>query len=151
MVLLNGEPNDMRHLLWKPIVFVLLLSVGGCSLPDIFKTVGDRGGDAADQAYALISVFNEVDAVALTFAQKPSTPLNIKILLKKLREPARLSVPLIAESAKAYRIAKNQLSTLAAPSTTDEVAAALIVLNNRLEIYSPPIEAFTDYFRSVED
>ncbi len=141
----------MKHALWKPIVFVLLLSVGGCSLPDIFRTVGDHGGDAADQAYALIAVFNEVDAVALTFAQKPDTPLNVKTLLKKLREPARLAVPLIAESAKTYRIAQRQLSTMVAPSTTDEVAIALTTLNNRLEIYSPSITAFTDYFRSVED
>ncbi len=130
-----------------PVFFLLV----GCNLPDIFRTVGDHGGDAADQAYALISVFNEVDAVALTFAQKPSTPQNVRVLLKKLREPARLSIPLIAEAAKTYRVTKNQLNTMATPSTTDEVAVALTVLNNRLEIYSPPIEAFTDYFRSVED
>ena len=141
----------MKRTLWKPIVFVLLLSVSGCSLPDIFRTVGDHGGDSADQAYALIAVFNEVDAVALTFAQKPTTPLEVKILLKKLREPARLSIPLIAEAAKTYRVTKNQLSTMAAPTTTDEVAVALTVLNNRLKIYSPPIQAFVDYFRSVED
>ncbi len=140
----------MRQKLWRPIVFVLLLSVSGCSLADIFRTVGDHGGDAADQAYALIAVFNEVDAVALAFAQKPSTSQTVRDLLKRLREPARLSIPLIAEAAKVYRITKNQLSTMAAPTTADEVAAALIVLNNRLEIYSPPIQAFVDYFNSVE-
>ena len=129
-----------------PVFFLLV----GCSVPDIFRTVGDHGGDAADQAYALIAVFNEVDEVALVFAQKSSTPLEVKILLKKLREPARLSIPLIAEAAKIYRITKNQLSTMAAPTTTDEVAAALTVLNNRLDIYSPPIKAFTNYFNSLE-
>ncbi len=139
--------KHIRQVLIGPL-FLLLV---GCTLPNIFKTVEEKGGDAADQAYALVAVFNEVDAVALTFAQKPDTPQEVKDLLKRLREPARLAIPLIAEAAKVYRIAQRQLSTMAAPSTTDEVAAALTVLNNRFEIYSPPIQAFIDYFHSVED
>ena len=140
----------MKQKLKMVLIVPVFLLLVGCNLPDIFRTVGDHGGDAADQAYALIAVFNEVDAVALTFAQRPSTSQTVRNLLKRLREPARLCIPLIAEAAKVYRITKNQLSTMAAPTTEDEVAAALIVLNNRLEIYSPPIQAFVDYFHSVE-
>ncbi len=139
--------KTLRMALVGPLFFLLV----GCTLPNIFKTVEEKGGDAADQAYALIAVFNEVDAAALTFAQKPDTPQKVRDLLKKLREPARLAVPLIAEAAKVYRITKNQLSTMVSPTTTDEVAAALTVLNNRFEIYSPTITAFTNYFHSVED
>ncbi len=138
----------LRQVLIGPLLFLLLV---GCTLPNIFKTVEEKGGDAADQAYALVASFNEIDEVALTFAQKPDTPQEVRDLLKKLREPARLAIPLITEAAKIYRVTKNQLSTMATPSTTDEVAAALTVLNNRFEIYSPSIQAFIDYFRSVED
>ena len=141
----------MKQKLKTVLIVPLFLLLVGCALPDVFRTVKEKGGDAADQAYALVAVFNEVDATALNFAQKPSTPLDVKILLKKLREPARLAVPLIAESAKAYRIGQKQLSTAAAPTTEAQVAAMLVVLNNRLAIYSPPIQAFIDYFRSVED
>ena len=141
----------MKRTLRTALIGPLFLLLVGCTIPDIFKTVEEKGGDAADQAFALVSVFNEVDAVALTFAQKSDTPQKVRDLLKKLREPARLAVPLIVEAAKVYRIAKNQLTTMAVPSTTDEVAVALTVLNNRFEIYAPPIQAFVDYFHSVED
>ena len=130
--------------------FVLLL-ISACALPDIFQTVEEKGGDVADKAFALVAIFNEVDAAALTFAQKLDTPQKVRDVLKKLREPARLAIPLISEAAKAYRVANNQLSAMAEPSTTEQVAAALTVLNNRFTIYAPTIQAFVDYFHAVED
>lgn len=140
----------MKHTLRAALVGPLLLLLIGCTLPDIFKTVEEKGGDAADQAFALVATFNEIDAAALAFGQKSDTPREVKDLLKKLREPARLAIPLIAEAATTYRITKNQLSTMASPSTMEEVSAALTVLLNRLEIYKPSIQAFINYFRSVE-
>ncbi len=141
----------MKHALRQALIGPLFLLMIGCTLPDIFKTVEEKGGDIADQAYALVATFNEVDAAALAFAQKPTTPQEVRDLLKRLREPARLAIPLIAEAAKTYRVAQKQLTTKAAPSTIEKVSAALAVLINRFEIYSPPVMAFVNYFRSVED
>ena len=134
--------------LHKPIVLALVLAVSACALPDVFRTVTDKGGDAVDQAYALVAVFNEVDEAALVFAENPDTPVEVKAVLKKLRGPAAAVVPLIAEAAKTARMALNSIANLQAaggevqPSDTEKAVAALQILNDRFEVYAPVIHVF---------
>ena len=73
----------------------------------IFQTVQDKGGDLADQAYALAATFNVIDEAALEFVQKTDTPDEVVRRLKQFREPARAAIPLIAEAAKNFRAVHN--------------------------------------------
>ena len=134
--------------LYKPIVLALALALSACALPDVFKTVEEKGGDAVDQAYALVAVFNEVDAAALAFAENPDTPAEAKAILKKLRGPAAAAVPLIVEAAKTARLALDSIANLQTaggevqPTDTEKAVAALRVLNHRFEAYAPAIQTF---------
>ncbi len=136
----------MRKLILVPVLFLFL---SACSLPNIFLSVEEHGGDLSDQAYALIATFDVVDAAALEFASEPTTPVEVVALLKRLRAPARVSVPLIAEAAKNFRAVRNKLESLEDPSTVEELTAVVSVLSETMESYSPVIQNFIDYFDSL--
>lgn len=140
----------MRNL--KPFILVLAVFASACSLPNVFKTVEESGGDAVDQAYALVAVFNEVDASALALAEKSETPQEVKDTLKKLRGPAAASVPLIAEAAVTAREALNNVAKAEAAGETTDTAtavAAVQALQSRYDRYAPAIQSFIDYVNTL--
>lgn len=130
-------------------VLILGLALSACALPNIFQSVADNGGDAVDQAYALMAEFNEIDAAALEFAQKPDTPPEAVSLLKKLRGPAAAAVPVIAEAAKTARQALNELAKEDNPDTVAQATTAVNVLNDRFDTYSPVVKRFIEYVNSL--
>jgi len=131
------------------LALTMALALSACALPNVFKTVSEQGGDAVDQAYALVAVFDEVDAAALEFAQKSDTPQNVKDTLKKLRGPAAAAIPVIAEAAKTARDVLDRLNALENPSTADEAVAVIGVLNERFETYSPAVKQFLAYVNTL--
>jgi hypothetical protein len=136
----------MKRLIVFP--FVLLL-VSACSLPNIFQTVEERGGDLADQAYALVAVFDVIDEAALQLAEKPDTPAQVVSTLKRLRAPARAAMPLIAEAAKSFRAVRNRLDDLENPSTVEELTAVVTTLGGRMDTYAPVVRNFISYVDSL--
>ncbi len=134
---------------------LLMMALSACALPDVFRTVEDKGGDAVDQAYALVAVFNAVDEAALAFAENPDTPAEVKAVIKKLRAPAAAAVPLIAEAAKTARAALDSIANLqmaggeVQPTDAEEAVAALQVLNDRFEAYAPAIQTFIAHVKQL--
>ena len=128
--------------------FVLFL-ISACSLPNIFQTVEEKGGDLADQAYALIATFDVIDEAALQLAESPDTPAEVVSTLKKLRAPAAAAMPLIAEAAKSYRTVSNRLAVLDNASTLDELTTVAATLAGRMDSYAPVVRNFISYVDSL--
>ncbi len=128
--------------------FVLFLVVG-CTLPDIFRTVEERGGDLADQAYALVASFDVIDEAALELAERPDTPPGVVATLKSIREPARRVIPLIVQAALSWRDARNRLDDQDNPSTIAELTVVVEVLSARINSYAPAVNRFIDYVNSL--
>ncbi len=139
----------MKHVLRQILIAPMFLLLVGCTLPNIFQTVEEKGGDAADQAYALVAVFDVIDEAALQLAEKPDTPAQVVSMLKRLRAPARAAIPLIAEAAKSFREVRNRLDDLENPSTVDELTTVVITLTERIDTYAPVIKNFISYVDSL--
>lgn len=138
-----------RSFITIPVFILLAVVVTSCATVDIFKTVQEKGGDLADQAYALVAEFDVVDAAALEFAESADTPAEVVSILKKFRHPARAAVPLLSEAAKGFRRVRNRLDDLENPSTLDELAATVSVLNENMEVFAPVVRNFIQYVDSL--
>ena len=127
--------------------FLLILVVSACTAAKIPESVREAGGDRVDQVYALLAIFNEVDDAALQFAQKPDTPQEVKNAIVRGRNAARSAIPILAEAAKTYRAAENQLSD--DPDSIEKATVALQTLNDRFNAYAPAVQSFIDYIDSL--